>query len=211
MPLLSRRTFAASAFALAALSSLSASADEADDLLRDITRAREKLKSLVCAFRQERELGLLATSVVSQGELTLLRPDRLRWELRAPDEAIYWVTPEGVAYRTPQGSGKATPASAGPLGAILEDLLTLLGGDLTKLKGRYGISVEKQQDGPRVTLIPKVERVAKVVRRLQIELRPDLLAPRKLILEEPGDDKATITFEPAQVNVPVDPARMRPS
>jgi hypothetical protein len=216
MTSISRRRFAASTLSLtaallAAAPARVARADDVDDLLRDIARAREKLKTLACGFRQERVLGLLATTVVSQGELTLVRPDRMRWELKPPDEAIYWVTPEGVAYRTPQGSGKASPASAGALGAILDDLLTLLGGDLGKLKGRYAISVERQKEGPSLALVPRVERVAKVIKRLQVELRPDLLAPRRLLLEEPGDDRATITFEPARINPAVDPAKMRPS
>ncbi len=185
--------------------------DDVDRALRDIAAAREKIKSLVIRFTQERTLSLLASTVTSKGELTLLRPDRLRWELFPPDEAIYWVTPEGVAYKTPKGSGKVDPASAGALAVLLADILTLLGGDLEKLKERYSLAVERSDSGLTLKLTPKSERVGKLLRRATVELAPDLLSPRRLLLEEPSDDLTRVTFESPRINPPVDPSRMRPS
>ena len=185
--------------------------DDVDRLLRDVDRAREKLRTLTCAFTQERVLGLLATTVTSKGGLTLLRPDRLRWELSPPDEIVYWVTPEGVAYRTPRGSGKVDLATAGALAAVLGDLMILLGGDLSKLRDRYVLAVERPKAGPTLRLTPKDERVGKLIRRISAVLPADLVFPRRIVLEEPSDDRTTLTFDPPQINPPVDPARMRPS
>jgi outer membrane lipoprotein-sorting protein len=183
-------------------------ADATDDALRDIARAREKLRTLTCPFTQERVLGLLASKVTSRGDLTLVRPDRLRWHLDPPDEATYWVTPEGVAYRSREGGGKA--GNAGPWGAMLGDLLVALGGDLARLRTRYGIATERSPEGLTLTLTPKAADAAKLLRSLRLTLAPDLLSPSRLVLEEPGDDRATITFGPAKLNAPVDPTRMKP-
>lgn len=185
--------------------------DDVDRVLREISKAREKLKTLSSRFTQERTLGLLASSVTSKGELSLLRPDRLRWELFPPDEVIYWVTPEGIAYRTPKGSGKVDLATAGALAVLLEDLLILLGGDLSKLRERYTLAVERSKQGVTLSLTPRQERIAKLLRRLSVELAEDLLSPRSLTLEEPSDDRTRITFENPRLNPPLDPARMRPS
>lgn len=187
-----------------------ARADAVDDVLRDVGAARAKVRTLIAPFRQERVLSLLATSVTSKGELTLVRPDRLRWDLSPPDEATYWVGPEGIAYRTPHGSGKVPPASAGALGAILEDLLVVLGGDLTKLRERYGVTASRTKEGASLAFTPKDAKVAKVVRRIAVDLRPDLVAATRVVLEESGDDRTTITFDAARIDEPVDPARMRP-
>ncbi|HEU4534367.1 MAG TPA: outer membrane lipoprotein carrier protein LolA [Polyangiaceae bacterium] len=183
-------------------------ADAVDDALRDVTKAREKLRSLACPFTQERVLGLLATKVTSRGDLTLVRPDRLRWHLEPPDEATYWVTPEGVAYRSREGGGKA--GNAGPWGAMLGDLLVALGGDLARLRARYAIAAERPADGLTLTLTPKAPEAAKLLRSLRLTLAPDLLSPSRLVLEEPGDDRATIVFGPAKLNAPVDPSRLKP-
>ncbi|MCS6898850.1 MAG: outer membrane lipoprotein carrier protein LolA [Myxococcales bacterium] len=180
-------------------------------LLHDVARAREKLRSLSSTFTQERVLDLLATTVTSKGELTLVRPDRLRWELSPPDEIIYWVTPEGIAYRTPRGSGKVDLATAGTLAAILGDLMILLGGDLGKLRDRYTFAVDRPGTGPTLRLTPKDERVGKLIRRITVLLPANLLFPRRIVLEEPSGDSTTIAFDPPRINPPVDPARMRPS
>ncbi|HEU4405025.1 MAG TPA: outer membrane lipoprotein carrier protein LolA [Polyangiaceae bacterium] len=204
-PALSRRAALGLALWLGAPRPLRA--DAADEALRDVGRAREKLRSLACPFTQERLLGLLANKVTSRGDLTLVRPDRLRWHLEPPDEATYWLTPEGVAYRSREGGGKA---SGGPFGALLGDLLVALGGDLAKLRARYAVGAERGAEGLTLTLTPKAADAAKALRSLRLSLAPDLLSPTRLVLEEPGDDRATITFGPATLNAPVDPARMKP-
>src|SRR5689334_21970547 len=68
-----------------------------DAALADIAKARKNLKSLRASFTQERKLSLLATSVKSTGELLFLAPDRLRWELAAPDDVAYFIGPEGLS------------------------------------------------------------------------------------------------------------------
>jgi outer membrane lipoprotein-sorting protein len=70
-----------------------ARAGEVSEVLAQVTKARGDLKTLVGPFEQERTIGLLATAVKSAGEMTLVRPDRLRWELLPPDAVTYWVGP----------------------------------------------------------------------------------------------------------------------
>lgn len=187
-----------------------AHADTVDDVLAALTSARASLKSLVAPFTQERVLGLLANTVTSKGELTMLLPDRLRWELFAPDEIIYWVGPEGIAYKSPNGSGKLPAGSAGAMGAVLEDLMILLGGDLTKLKSRYDIQAEKSSAGATVILVPKQAAVAKVLKKLTIQIDSDLISPKKIVLEEPSGDSSTISFSGVKKNTTVDPSKMKP-
>src|SRR5688500_17131498 len=64
-----------------------------------ITKAREGLKTVTARFAQTRTVGLLAADVNSKGAMTIVRPDRLRWDLEPPDAVTYWIGPEGIAYR----------------------------------------------------------------------------------------------------------------
>src|SRR5262245_11840730 len=123
---LSRRTLLVSLVAsgLASLVGRIAKADSVSDVLADITKARSGLKTMVAPFTQERTIGLLATAVKSEGELTLVRPDRLRWELKPPDAITYWVTPEGLAFSTSSGGSSVGKGAAGRFGAVLSDLMT---------------------------------------------------------------------------------------
>jgi outer membrane lipoprotein-sorting protein len=187
-----------------------ARADEVADALADITKARAGLQTLVGAFTQERTIGLLSTVVKSEGEMTLVRPDRLRWELRPPDAITYWIGPEGLAYATPTSKSQVGQGAAGRFGAVLGDLMTLLGGDLAKLRARYDLSVQKVDGGLSLGARPLAEEVKKHVKSLSLRLPANLWAVQKIEIEEIGGDRSVITFPQMQRDVKVDPARMAP-
>src|SRR4051812_22833298 len=165
-----------------------ASADEVTDTLAEITKARASLKTLVGSFTQERTIGLLATTVKSEGEMTLVRPDRLRWELKPPDAVTYWITPEGLAYATPSGKASMGKAAAGRFGAVLGDLMILLGGDLEKLRARYDLTVPSRTDGVVLIARPKADDVKKHVKSLELSIGADLWSPRRVVIEESSGD-----------------------
>ena len=188
-----------------------ARADEVGDALAEITRARAGLQTLVGAFTQERIIGLLATAVKSEGEMTLVRPDRLRWELRPPDAITYWIGPEGLAYATPSGGASVGKSAAGRFGAVLGDLLTLIGGDLEKLRARYDLTTQKPDGGGLLLgARPRAEEVKKHVKSLSLRLAPNLWAVQRIEIEEAGGDRSVITFPGMTRDVKVDPARMTP-
>jgi outer membrane lipoprotein-sorting protein len=187
-----------------------ARADEVTDALAEVTRARGSLKTLVAPFTQERTIGLLATAVKSDGEMTLVLPDRLRWELKPPDAITYWITPEGFGFATPGGAAASGRGAAGRFGAVLSDLLVLLGGDLEKLRGRYELSIPNRKDGLTLVARPKAEEVAKHVRRLELVAGPELWAVKRVTIEEKNGDRSVITFGAIARDVSVKPERMTP-
>ncbi len=187
-----------------------AEADDVSDALAAIAKARADLKTLVAPFSQERVIGLLASSVKSEGEMTMVRPDRLRWELKAPDDAVYWIGPEGLSYKTKEGGGSVGKAGAARFGAVLSDLLTLVGGDLERLRARYELSIPSRDGGITLAARPKTEDVKKLVKGLELKLAPDLWSARRVVLEEASGDRSVITFGAAARDVKVDPARMVP-
>jgi outer membrane lipoprotein-sorting protein len=200
---------------LSVLSALGASvlpgparADEVADALAEITRVRAGVQTLVGTFDQERTIGLLATAVKSEGEMTLVRPDRLRWEIKPPDAITYWIGPEGLAYATPTGGGSVGKSAAGRFGAVLGDLMTLLGGDLSTLRARYDLSTQRVDGGLVIGARPMAEDVRKHVKTLTLRLAPNLWAVSRIEIEESGGDRSVIAFGPMQRDVKVDPARM---
>ena len=208
MSSISRRAFTLGSLSLASLSlTRVASADPIDDVIVRVGRARAALKTLVGSFTQERTIGLLAASVKSTGTVTLVRPDRLRWELAPPDDVVYWITPEGLAYRSKTGQGHVQ-ASQSKLAASLDDLRTLLGGDLAKLKARYELRLLSDSKGelafdavPRDSSMP--------LKALRFGLGEDGAVPRYAELVEGARDKTRIDFGTLARDIPVDPALVR--
>ncbi|WP_394823434.1 outer membrane lipoprotein carrier protein LolA [Pendulispora albinea] len=192
-------------------------ADDVDLALAEVARARASLKTLTGPFTQERTIGLMATKIRSTGTLTLVRPERLRWELAAPDSVVYWVGPEGVAYQSAHGRGRM-PVTQGKLAIALEDIRTLLGGDLARLKDRYDLRVVSRTDEgisfeatPRATpatpatAAPAAAKLDKIL----FSLDRDRVRPTRATLVEGPRDRTEIVFGALERDAVVDPARVR--
>jgi len=176
--------------------------------LASVAQARASLRTLTGPFTQSRSIGMLAAKVRSTGTLTLVRPDRLRWELAAPDDVVYWVTPEGLAYRSRRGTDtKAAPA--------LGDLRILLGGDLSQLEARYVLTVSGEEDGPLTfdatpRLLATGTAATGTAAHLTFTLAKDRAIPVSATIVEGPRDRTEITFGALAKNVTVDPALVRP-
>jgi outer membrane lipoprotein-sorting protein len=209
----SRRSFlAASVFAPAALAAPSvALADDVGDALDRISAARASLKSLVAPFSQVRSIGLLASEVKSTGELTLVRPDRLRWEIFPPDAVTYWILPDGLYMRS-SSSPKAikAPPNAGKFGAVLGDILAFTGGDLKRLGDRYDLSVPSKDGGITLVAVPKAPELRKIVSRIETRTTADLWGVQKVTIEEASGDKSVVDFGPSVRDGNIDAAKMKP-
>lgn len=184
--------------------------DVLDRALADVARARANVTTLTGPFTQERTIGLLAAKVRSTGTLTLVRPDRLRWELAPPDDVVYWITPEGLAYRSASGQGKV-PAASQKIAAALDDLRLLLGGDLGSLRTRYDLSGTCHAGDPiELRAVPKAS-TSTSFQEIRFTLAPDLVSPRTATIVEGPRDRTEIHFGLIRANVPVPPGTMSPS
>ena len=59
-------------------------APELDKFFQEIQAASAQVQSFSSEFVQERRLALFTDPVIFHGKLTVIRPDRLRWEFTAP-------------------------------------------------------------------------------------------------------------------------------
>jgi outer membrane lipoprotein-sorting protein len=207
-----RRSFLIAALALVAVQTVATEsrADDVSDTFAKIKKARESLKTLVASFTQERTIGLLSSTVKSEGEMTLVRPDKLRWELKSPDAVVYWVTPAGFAFSTANGSANVSKTAAKKFGDVLGDLLIFMGGDLDQLKSRYDFTLPAAKDGVTLRAVPKSEEVKKIIKSLEINVGSDLWTVKKIVIEEKGGDKSVITFSKVTKDAKVDDSKMKP-
>ena len=186
-----------------------AHAQPADDVIARIARARARVHTLHGPFTQIRTIGLLATDVRSRGTLTLVRPDRLRWELEPPDAVTFWMAPEGLAYRSAHGAGRLGETTA-RIGAALDDMRTLLGGDLTRLRERWDVRTVRE-DATGIELEAAARGDAGMgVRVMRFALAADLVRPTRILLVEGPRDRTSIEFGALAVDAPVDESSMRP-
>jgi hypothetical protein len=201
----------AAAMGVAALAvARGARADAAlESLLGRIARARAGVHTLRGPFTQTRTIGLLATDVHSTGSFALIRPDRLRWELDPPDAVTFWMGPDGLAYRDSHGEARL-PSSSGRLAGALEDVRTLLGGDLANLAKRWDLRVVRDDSsGCEIEGTARAGE-ASLLRSIRFALTPDLVRPARAQLVESQRDRTSIDFGTVAGDTPIDPALVRP-
>ncbi len=201
---------AAAAAGLVAVQSRHAAADDVDEALKKITKARGSIKTLQATFEQKRVIGLLATAVQSTGKLTLVRPDRLRWELNPPDAVTYWIGPTGLAMRNSEGVTKIGAGAAGRFAVVLSDLLIMLGGDMSKLRSRYSLTVSRDQGRMVLSATPTNKVVKKHIAKLRLVARKQLWSVERVEIHERNGDKSLIDFAPFVRNKKIAAAYMQP-
>lgn len=204
---LARRAVLAGAAGVLLTGRIARADDPVDALFARVARARASMRTLQGPFTQTRTIGLLATDVKSTGTLALVRPDRLRWELAPPDSVVFWMVPEGLAYRSAQGSGRV-PSATPRIAAMLDDIRTLLGGDLSRLRARWDLRVTRD-DASGAELAATARTPDAPLKSFVFSLAPDLVRPVRALLVEGRHDRTAIDFGALQVNAPVDDAQMR--
>lgn len=192
-----------------------------DDLLARIAKARAPVRTLKGPFVQTRTIGLLSTDVRSVGSLVLVRPDRLRWQLAPPDDVTFWAGPEGLAYRSAHGHGRLVASNA-RIGAALQDLHAVLGGDLASLGERWSLGVLRDDaSGAEIEATLRARAAGDstgestgdphaTTRSMRFALAADLVRPTRALLVEGEHDRTSIEFGDLLVNAPIDESSMRP-
>ena len=176
-------------------------AAESEDLrnfLAEIQAASEKVRSFSSEFVQERRLALFAEPVIFHGSLTVVRPDRLRWEFTSP-------LPSVLIFRGEQGircSDKAPPThfdlGTDPImRTVAEKLWLWLGGDYSRLNALYFM----EKSGPSALRItPKDHRVSDYISSITITFDTTSRQPEKVEIADPGGDTTIISFKAYALN-----------
>lgn len=178
-----------------------------DALLAEIARARQGVKTFRASFTQERRITLLATTVKSRGDVMFDQTQRLRWDLAPPDDVVYFVGPEGIAYRTKRSSA-TLPATGTNIARALGDLRALLGGDLGALRARYDLGATRSARD--VEIVGTAKDKNATVRGFTLLIDKGLVVPIRSRLLEGKADSVDLAFSNVVVNEPIDPARLRP-
>lgn len=179
-----------------------------DDIRTRALRLHDGLKTLVAEFVQTRRLSVLRTEVRSKGKLWFRAPGHVRWELFAPDDVVYVMTPDRVAYKTKHRTVTAPPLSA-KMRAELADLRAVLSFDLKALSLRYDTTLEERVGGGLLIAAKRPEGKQSPILRASLTLGPDWQRPERVQLAFGPKDETDVAFEKGALNVPVDDGLFR--
>ena len=166
--------------------------DELTKFLQPIQEAADRLTSFSSEFIQERELALFTEPVIFRGRLTVVRPDRLRWEFVSPAASVLIFSGDSGLRCDANGKPISFTLGSDPImHEVAKQLWLWLGGDYKKLASVYTME-RKGENG--LILHPLDTGMAGYIERVELTFDPVTHQPDLVEIIEPGGDATRIRF-----------------
>lgn len=169
-----------------------------EELLLDIRDKSAELTSLTCDFTQKRSLALFNKPIVFEGRLTIVRPDKLRWEFLTPvPSVLIFDGNKGIRCTDNNKPARFDLASDPVMRMVAKQLWTWLDGDYSKLKNDYSI---KKTGESSILVTPEEEQTSDLIKNIAIVFDTNNRQPKSVTILEPGGDETLITFRAYQLS-----------
>jgi len=182
------------------LCSPSSGADKMElaDFLAEVQSAADQVTSFSSTFTQERHLALFAKPVIFHGRLTIVRPEKLRWEFTDPVPSIL-VFNGGKGLRCNDQSPPVhfSLASDPVMKTVAEQLWLWLGGDYSKIAERY---LMEMKGASGLIITPKEKSIGEYIAAVRIDFNRKTKQPAQVDIIEPGGDFTRIIFHSYTLN-----------
>ena len=175
-----------------------ADSDELGGFLAEIQAASDQVRSFSAEFDQERRLALFTEPVIFHGSLTVVRPNRLRWEFTSPIPSVLIFSGERGLRCNEKGPPVHFDLGSDPImRTVAEQLWLWLGGDYSRLNALYLIE-KSGPSGLRIT--PKDHAVSEYIGAVTVTFNTTSKQPEKVEIAEPGGDTTLISFRSYVLN-----------
>lgn len=181
------RAFVLGLFLLIGLSASPASAQSLDALFARMA----SIEGLQCHFREEKQIALLSTPIVTEGEIHYVRPGRLARRITSPSPQVILI--EGASLRMWDGSreDRLDLASQPVVRSFVDSILALLAGDRAALERSYRLALAAEGDGYVLTLTPRSAPLTEFLTSIRFTLSHGYDLLRMEMTETSGDTSST--------------------
>ncbi len=168
------------------------------ELLFDIRQKSAALTALSCNFTQKRSLALFNKPIVFQGQLALIRPDKLRWEFVSPvPSVLIFNGDKGLRCNDTDKPVKFDLANDPVMKMVAEQLWTWLDGDYSKLEKEYAIKITGESA---ILVTPQKQNTSNIIKNISIAFDSENRQPKSVTILEQGGDETLITFNDYQLS-----------
>lgn len=171
--------------------------------LDDVSHALASAKTVFAHFVQERHMSLFDEPLRSEGQLCFEQPGRVRWEVTLPYKSILVSDGAGVVqFEWVDDKWKRLDMGlAGAMQNVVSQIAGIMRGQYARQSGQQTVTLSNSPQGPVVTLVPRNEKMSKMIQAIEVHLAPDLKATRKVVLRENDGDFTSIEFDQQAVNL----------
>jgi hypothetical protein len=165
------------------------------------------VRTVFTRFVQERHLSLFNEPLRCAGVLCCEKPGRIRWEITQPYKSILLSDGSGVAqFEWMEDRWKKLDLGlADAMQKVVSQIAGVIEGRYASGAGEFSVSLAVSDGEPVITLVPRHEKMRKMMAAIEVHLAPDLKGTRRVILRETNADFTEIRFEDQVVNIPLPP------
>lgn len=147
-------------------------------------------------FTETKHSALLSAPLVLKGTLAYVRPDRLEKNVLAPYDERTVIAGNSVTVdnRTLKQSRTFSLASSAAVSALVESMRATLAGDRASLERHYSVRLEGAPGAWSMTLVPREQRLAALVKHIQIAGARERL--NRIEVEEAAGDRSVMLISP---------------
>jgi outer membrane lipoprotein-sorting protein len=178
-----------------------AEAERLDEILAEMEKAGDALRTLSADFQQTDHDSILQDQDVSRGKLYIEFPGSVRWEHVEPAPKILLVRNKVVRIYnvTAAQVDEFKQDAAGGSGGM--NLLVGFGGDRDEIAKNYDASlVEETASSAVLKLIPKPESPASLFAAIELTIDKATWTPVRSVFYETNHDHTVIDFEDVVIN-----------
>lgn len=149
-------------------------------------------------FTETRTSAVLNAPLVLKGTLAYVRPDRLEKDVLAPyrERTVISGSSLTIENRALKQTRTFSLASSSTVSALVESMRATLAGDRASLERHYAIQLDGRPEAWTLTLVPRDQKLAAQVKRIQIAGVKERL--RRVEVEEATADRSVMLISPDQ-------------
>lgn len=170
--------------------------------LEQVNHALAEAKTVFTHFVQERHLSLFKEPLRSEGYLCFEQPGSIRWETTEPYKSILVSDGAGVAQFEwfDEQWKKLDVGLAAAMQNVVSQIAGVMKGQYAQGGREYNVDLANTENGPVITLVPRNEKMRKMMKAIEVHVAPDLKATRRVVLRENTGDFTDIQFDQQVVN-----------
>jgi outer membrane lipoprotein-sorting protein len=169
------------------------------DFLQKVEKRTASINSFSCNFTQVKHLAIFPRPVKFSGRLSLVRPDKLRWQFLQPLPSVIVLNGNQGLKCEGEGPVRKFSLDRDPvMRLVAEQLWAWTSGSYRELRDDFDFSL---LPGPVLVFSPVRKDTASFISKIKVAFDPDFLQPLEVEISEPGDDRTVIYFSDYQRNL----------
>ncbi|MDT8335500.1 MAG: outer membrane lipoprotein carrier protein LolA, partial [Desulfurivibrionaceae bacterium] len=163
-----------------------------ENFLQKVEESSAAIDSFSCDFTQIKQLAIFAGPVEFSGQLSLRRPDKLRWEFVDPLPSVIVLNGNRGLKCTDRGPVTKFNLDGDPvMRMVASQLWAWSSGSYRELRDDFDF---KLLPGPALVFSPRSKETASYIGRIKVVFDPDHLQPLEVEINEPGGDRTLLYF-----------------